>query len=78
MEVECHRDPVAYPNGMFARLIILGNLGWVLGSIAILILPIGAPTAIGYGFVILQALGVLGIATFEYRTIAQHSLSPAA
>jgi len=66
------------PSLALVWLIILGNLGWVLGSIAILILPIGAPTAIGYGFVILQALGVLGIATFEYRTIARHSLSPAA
>ena len=58
-------------------LIILGNLGWVLASIAILVLPFGAPTAIGYGFVIMQALAVLGIALLEYRAIAPHSLSAA-
>ncbi|MFC4236676.1 hypothetical protein ACFOY8_15825 [Thalassospira xianhensis] len=65
----------ARPALALVWLIILGNLGWVLASITILVLPIGTPTVIGYGFVSAQALAVLGIAALEYRAIAQHSLS---
>ncbi len=67
----------ARPNGFLVRLIVVGNLGWVLASLAVLIAPVGVPTAIGYGFVIVQALGVMGIAALEYRFAASHSLSVA-
>jgi hypothetical protein len=67
----------ARPNGFLVRLIVVGNLCWVLASLAVLIAPVGVPTAIGYGFVILQALGVMGIAALEYRFAASHSLSAA-
>ena len=65
------------PNSFLVRLIVMGNLGWILASLAVLIVPVGAPTATGYGFVIIQSLAVLGIALLEYRAIRQHSLSTA-
>ena len=45
-------------------LVIAGNAGWVLGSAAILLAL--APTALGYAFVIAQALVVAALAELEY------------
>ena len=45
-------------------LVIAGNAGWVLGSAAILIAL--APTALGYAFVIAQAVVVAALAELEY------------
>ncbi|WP_404421715.1 hypothetical protein [Thalassospira australica] len=67
----------ACPHSLLVRLIVMGNLGWALASIAVLIVPVGTPTVIGYGFVIVQALAVMGIAALEYRFAASHSLSAA-
>lgn len=67
-----------HPGLALVWLIILGNLGWVLASTAMLFLPICTPTLIGYAFVIAQALAVLGITVLEYLAIARHSLSSAA
>jgi len=45
-------------------LVILGNAGWVAGSVALLFLV--SPTALGYAFVIGQAAIVAGLAELEY------------
>lgn len=44
-------------------LVIGGNVLWVLGSLAVLAL---SPTAIGYAFVIVQAVAVAVLAELEY------------
>ena len=45
-------------------LVIVGNAGWVAGSAALLALA--SPTAIGYAFVVAQALGTAALAALEY------------
>jgi hypothetical protein len=47
-----------------AWLVILGNAGWVAGSILVLVLF--SPTALGYAFVIAQAVVVAFLAELEY------------
>ncbi len=46
-------------------LVILGNAGWVAGSLAVLVLT--APTAFGTAFVIAQAVAVAVLTVLEYR-----------
>jgi hypothetical protein len=46
-------------------LVILGNAGWVAGSVAVLVLT--APTAFGTAFVAAQALAVAVLTGLEYR-----------
>jgi hypothetical protein len=45
-------------------LAILGNAGWVAGSVLVLVLF--SPTALGYAFVIAQAVVVAFLAELEY------------
>ena len=45
-------------------LVILGNAAWVLGSLALFLAV--SPTALGYAFVIAQALVVVALAEMEY------------
>jgi hypothetical protein len=47
-----------------AWLVILGNAGWVAGSVLVLVLF--SPTALGYAFVIAQAVVVAFLAELEY------------
>ena len=47
-----------------AWVVILGNAGWVAGSVLVLLLA--SPTAIGYAFVIAQAVVVVLLAELEY------------
>ena len=47
-----------------AWVVILGNAGWVVGSVLVLLLA--SPTAIGYAFVIAQAVVVVFLAELEY------------
>ena len=47
-----------------AWLVILGNAGWVAGSVLVLVLF--SPTAVGYAFVIAQAVVVVFLAELEY------------
>lgn len=58
------------PNTGLVWLIIVGNLGWVVASIGLLMLPSFAPTMLGYAFVILQAVAVCGLAAFEHRMLS--------
>jgi hypothetical protein len=45
-------------------LVIAGNAAWVLGSLALFLAV--SPTALGYAFVIAQALVVVALAELEY------------
>lgn len=57
-------------------LVILGNAGWVVGSLAVLVLT--TPTALGVAFVIAQAAAVAVLTVLEYRAAtAQTGLAPA-
>ncbi|MGE3424952.1 MAG: hypothetical protein AB7N24_23130 [Dehalococcoidia bacterium] len=47
-----------------AWVVILGNAGWVAGSVAALL--VFSPTAIGYAFVLVQAVAVALLAELEY------------
>jgi hypothetical protein len=47
-----------------AWVVILGNAGWVTGSVLVLFLA--SPTTIGYAFVIAQAVVVVLLAELEY------------
>jgi hypothetical protein len=47
-----------------AWVVILGNAGWVAGSVAVLLVL--SPTAIGYAFVLVQAVAVALLAELEY------------
>lgn len=51
------------PRGGILAVIAM-NAGWVVGSVALLFLA--APSAIGYGFVIVQALAVAVLAELQY------------
>jgi hypothetical protein len=48
-----------------AWLVILGNAGWVAGSVVALVLF--SPTGVGYAFVIVQAVVVVFLAELEYN-----------
>jgi hypothetical protein len=47
-----------------AWVVVLGNAGWVAGSVLVLFLA--SPTTIGYAFVIAQAVVVVLLAELEY------------
>jgi hypothetical protein len=55
------REPLARAA---ARLVVVGNALWVLGSAAVLVAY--SPTALGYAFVIAQAVAVALLAELEY------------
>jgi hypothetical protein len=46
-------------------LVVLGNAGWVVGSIAVLILA--QPTTLGFAFVVAQAAAVAVLTVLEWR-----------
>ena len=55
----------ARPPGWGVWLAILGNLGWVAGSLALL-LGVLAPNGLGVGFVLAQAAAVAVLAGLEW------------
>mgnify|MGYP003382662182 FL=1 len=58
------------PNKGLANLIAVGNLGWVIASIAALAIFAGQMTALGIAVVVVQAIGVLVFAIFEVKGAA--------
>ena len=50
----------------FTRLVIAGNLAWVALSGVLPASGMVAPTALGYGFVIVQAIAVLAFAELQF------------
>ena len=57
----------ATPNSALVLIIILGNIGWALASLGVLLVSFITPTALGYGFVIIQAVAVGVLAAIEHR-----------
>lgn len=55
------------PSRPLLWLIVLGNEGWMLGSIAILVAGLVQPNTLGYAFVIAQALAVAPMTLLEYQ-----------
>lgn len=58
------------PSAALTRLIVIGNLGWVAASFAVLAVFAGQMTGVGIAFVIAQALAVLVFAFLEARGAA--------
>ena len=52
-------------NSIIVRLVIAGNLLWTVASGVLLVSGWVSPSALGYAFVLLQALAVLGFAEFQ-------------
>jgi len=64
--VATREAPGATPalRGLGVWLVIAGNVAWIAASIALLVLA--APTALGYAFVIAQAVVVAVLVELEY------------
>lgn len=60
-----------------AQLIVTGNVLWVIGSIALLISGLIAPTALGMAFVIAQALIVAILAELQVMGLKRQRLAAA-
>lgn len=56
-----------HPARALVWAILLGNEGWILGSIAILILGVVQPNAFGIAFVVAQAVAVIPLVLLEYQ-----------
>jgi hypothetical protein len=55
--------PGTWPLGVW--LVILGNVGWVVGSLYLLIPGTMAPNGLGHAFLIVQALAVVVLTELE-------------
>lgn len=58
-----------------AQLIVAGNVLWVLGSVALLLSGLMAPTALGTAFVIAQALIVAILAELQVMGLKRQRLA---
>jgi hypothetical protein len=65
------------PSGAVGAVILV-NLAWVAGSFAFLALLPHAPTALGYAFVIAQALAVLVLALMQWTGVGRTGRAPVA
>ncbi len=54
----------AHRSRALAWLVVAGNAAWIAGSVAVLLAA--SPTALGYAFVIAQALAVAVLAELEF------------
>jgi hypothetical protein len=59
----------AMKSRTLAWLVVAGNAAWIVGSVAVLLLA--SPTALGYAFVIAQAVAVAVLAELEYVGLAR-------
>ena len=55
--------PGTWPLGVW--LVILGNIGWVIGSLYLLVPGTIAPNGFGYAFLIIQAVAVVVLTELE-------------
>ena len=62
------RRPV-FPAGTW--LVIVGNVAWVIASVAVLTLPIIAPNLLGAVFVLAQAAAVAVLAAMEWSALGR-------
>jgi hypothetical protein len=65
------RQP-AWPIGVW--LVILGNIGWVVGCLGLLLGAFASPTAFGMAFVSAQAIAVAVLAEFEFTGLRRSSV----
>jgi hypothetical protein len=64
--------PDTWPVGVW--LVILGNIGWVVGSLYLLVPGTIAPNTLGYAFLIVQALAVAVLTELEITGIRRATL----
>ena len=60
---------VAHRSRALAWLVVAGNAAWLAGSVVVLV--VASPTALGYAFVIAQAIAVAVLAGLEYVGLAR-------
>ena len=60
-----------------AQIVVAGNVLWVLGSVALLVSRVVAPTALGMAFVIAQALIVAILAELQVMGFKRQRLAAA-
>lgn len=58
--------------------IVVGNVGWAAGGVALLAAGSSATTALGAGFVVLQVVAVLAFAALEYVGLRRSAPAAAA
>ena len=56
-------------------LVIVGNVGWVLASLGLLVSGAIAPNALGVGFIVAQAAAVALLAGLEYMGLTRAPVS---
>jgi hypothetical protein len=61
------RQAMPSPAGVW--LVILGNAGWIVASIAVL--AVAGPNMLGVGFLVMQALVVAVLALAEFNALAR-------
>jgi hypothetical protein len=66
--------PGTWPVGVW--LVIAGNIGWVVGSLYLLVPGVLAPNTLGYAFLIVQALAVVVLTELEITGV-RHATLPA-
>ncbi len=59
-------------------LVVIGNVGWVLGSLVLMAGGLIAPNALGQAFIGLQAVAVAGLAVMEYTALRRKPFAAAA
>lgn len=64
--------PGTWPLGVW--MVILGNIGWVVGSLYLLVPGTIAPNALGYAFLIVQAVAVVVLTELEVMGIRRATL----
>ena len=57
------------PSRALGWIVFLGNVAWIAGSV--LVLFITSPSALGYAFVVAQAVAVAVLAELEYAGLAR-------
>jgi hypothetical protein len=62
---------ILQPSKALLNLIVLGNIGWVLASLAVIMLLGASMTGIGIATVVAQAIGVLVFALLEAKGARQ-------
>ena len=67
--------PILSPPAVW--LVILGNVGWVAGSAALMVTGWIAPNGLGYAFIALQAVAVAILAKLEHSGLQQTALAVA-
>ena len=64
------------PSRTLMSVVVIGNIGWVLASIAVWVAHFGQLTALGHALLIAQALAVELLTTLEWRGL--RTLTPRA